>query len=411
MRLRLRLRVILFGAIVHFILMLTNTFWEVENSTWTSLDLPQHFGSQNCSTRFISQINLDLLQKSPEVDLDYAPLNTNMSPVAAWNEIGEKSFTFRLNEKAHLKDASSLIFHPNDNLKEICNSTYEEIIPFQNVHVEPNPMHPLRLLCTIYSIEKNSDHIQMIKNTWAQKCDGFVVGSDATIPDLNAVQVEHRGKEGYNNMWQKVQAIWVYVYQHYYSDYDWFHIGGDDLFVIVENMRAYLASTEIQCASPDGKIPLYLGLRYAIGNDMNKIYATGGPGYTLNKAALKLLVVEILPNIDFAHVEAPEEDWYIAEAFRTRSVYPYDTRDMLGSQRYHHWKPSFGWWYVPPKGSCREWWHGCTIALNNTRWGHDYVSSTAIAFHYIKPFEMKMLYAWVHGHCYEYGGPPAHTAA
>ena len=35
----------------------------------------------------------------------------------------------------------------------------------------------------------------------------------------------------------QVRSIWLYVYTHYFDDYDYFYIGGDDLYVIVENLR------------------------------------------------------------------------------------------------------------------------------------------------------------------------------
>ena len=38
-------------------------------------------------------------------------------------------------------------------------------------------------------------------------------------------------------MWQKSRAIWKYINFHYINDFDWFMLGGDDLFVIVENLR------------------------------------------------------------------------------------------------------------------------------------------------------------------------------
>ncbi len=38
-------------------------------------------------------------------------------------------------------------------------------------------------------------------------------------------------------MWQKSRAIWKYIDRHYKNDFDWFVLGGDDIFLIVENLR------------------------------------------------------------------------------------------------------------------------------------------------------------------------------
>ena len=71
--------------------------------------------------------------------------------------------------------------------------------------------------------------------------------------------------------------MWSYVYDNYYEKYDYFHIGGDDLYLIVENLRLYLESEEIQLASngghylPNGsedtQIPLFMGRRFQEGGN------------------------------------------------------------------------------------------------------------------------------------------------
>lgn len=54
---------------------------------------------------------------------------------------------------------------------------------------------------------------------------------------LDRFKIKHEGSEEYDNMWQKSRAIWKYMNFHYNNDFDWFVLGGDDLFVIVENLR------------------------------------------------------------------------------------------------------------------------------------------------------------------------------
>ena len=86
----------------------------------------------------------------------------------------------------------------------------------------------------------------------------------------------------------QVRSMWSYIYDNYYEKYDWFHIGGDDLYLIVENLRYYLESEEIRTAGnggvylPDGtettQTPLYLGRRFSYMGDMNDIFNSGGSG-------------------------------------------------------------------------------------------------------------------------------------
>ena len=85
----------------------------------------------------------------------------------------------------------------------------------------------VKLMCIVYTIEPDHYKIPSIRETWGNKCDGFIVASNKTDPLLDTVQIQHSLDEAYNHIYQKVQAIWSYVYDHYYNDFDWFHIGGD----------------------------------------------------------------------------------------------------------------------------------------------------------------------------------------
>ena len=169
-----------------------------------------------------------------------------------------------------------------------------------------------------------------------------MVGSTKTDKSLGTVEIPHEGEEEYNNIWQKVRSMWSYIYDNYYEKYDWFHIGGDDLFLIVENLRLYLESDEIKTAANGGiylptgdetmQTPLFLGRRFAYQGDMNNIFISGGSGYTMNKASLKLLVTEAFPNY-FPHYVTFSEDTMVAKLLRKFEVYPYDTKDENGGER------------------------------------------------------------------------------
>lgn len=181
---------------------------------------------------------------------------------------------------------------------------------------------PVKLLCIVYTTAQNTSHprrtttttttghdrIQRIRETWGSHCDGFFAASTRTDPAVDAVHIPHAGPETYDNIWQKVRSIWSYVYDHYYHDYDWFHIGGDDLYLIVNNLRYYLESDEIQWAAQGGRRrrplshastnvtgttpppptntttsssvqrPLFLGKRQKRVGNASDIYNDGGPG-------------------------------------------------------------------------------------------------------------------------------------
>ncbi len=265
-----------------------------------------------------------------------------------------------------------------------------------------------KIFCLVYTIEKFHDRIPNILETWGPKCDGFMVGSTKTDPSIGAVNIPHEGPEEYNNIWQKVRSMWSYIYDNYYDKYDWFHIGGDDLFLIVENLKYYLESEEIRTASNGGiylpqgdetmQTPLLLGRRFAYQGDMDNIFDSGGSGYTMNKAALKLLVTEAFPNY-FPHLKTFSEDTMVAKLLKkTDMVLPYDTKDDAGGERYMPFNPGHHWGYRLPENPKDDWYAMYSIDIKE---GPEHCSPQSIAFHYIKGPMMKRLFALAYGLCPE----------
>jgi glycoprotein-N-acetylgalactosamine 3-beta-galactosyltransferase len=201
--------------------------------------------------------------------------------------------------------------------------------------------------------------------------------------------------------------MWSYIYDNYYEKYDWFHIGGDDLFLIVENLRLYLESEEIRTAANGGtylpfgnetmQTPLFLGRRFAYGGHMDEIFNSGGSGYTMNKAALKLLVTEGFPNY-FPHAHTFSEDTMVAKIFRKLGVVPYDTKDEDGGERYMPFLPGHHWGYRLPKDTTKDWYAKYSI---NIKEGAEHCAQKSVAFHYVKDEMMKRLFALAYGLCSE----------
>jgi glycoprotein-N-acetylgalactosamine 3-beta-galactosyltransferase len=188
-----------------------------------------------------------------------------------------------------------------------------------------------RLLCAIYTHAPMRPLARMAALTWGYMCDGFLGFSTETIPELGLLHLKHAGNESYQNMWQKVRSLWAYIRLHYADDYDYFHLGGDDMYVLVENLRVFLDKL------PSDHRPLHLGQWV---RQMHHPYVAGGPGYTLNRPALLALVDQALPTCK-PHVMASYEDKLVSQCLQQISIFPYDTRDVqTGQQRYHDGQPS-----------------------------------------------------------------------
>jgi glycoprotein-N-acetylgalactosamine 3-beta-galactosyltransferase len=254
-----------------------------------------------------------------------------------------------------------------------------------------------RLMCIVYCTKSKHDTaVEAVRRTWANKCDGFTAMSDSTDPDIPALNVSHEGKEEYNNIWQKVRSIWLLVYQRHYRDFDWFSIGGDDLYIIVENLRLYLNSEEITRAAHPANLggeetPLFLGRRFAQGGNVERMFNSGGAGYVLNRAALKLLAENALDNpLCQPHLKGFWEDVQVANCLKKAAgVLPFDTRDEHGRERFHPFTPANHLVYRVPK-SGKDWYAKYSIDLKE---GEECCSANSVSFHYVKHQLMPKIHA------------------
>jgi len=269
------------------------------------------------------------------------------------------------------------------------------------------PVQPLKILCIVHSNAAEHTHkVQRIRETWGPHCDGFIVASDKTDPAYDAVNILHEGPGTGNNLWQKIRSIWSYVYEHYYASYDWFHIGSDEMFLIVENLRLYLESEEIRTAAngayylPMGnetfQVPLYLGCRHKRGGKANDIFNAGGGGYTLNKAALKTLVLDGLPKYFQGNVTGAA-DVMVAWVFRHLAVFPYETKDSTGGERYNVMTPGRHYaWQLPKPGKPADWFSNYII---NAKEGLDHSAKHSISFNDPNGNLMHRLFAMLYNKC------------
>jgi len=248
-----------------------------------------------------------------------------------------------------------------------------------------------RILCASYTIQKShKTQIKSIKHTWGSRCDGFVVFSDVEDPVVPSVAIDFEGPEEYQNIWQKVRAIWKYVWAHYREDFDWFYMGGDDVYLLMDNLRKYLLSDEIQKASKEGEVPLFLGRRFKLAND--NIFNSGGAGYLLNRKSLEYLAKSLDKPFCRPHAKTFAEDVTVAACLREHGIHPFDTQDDWGRERFLPFTPGQHLRYrVPPKNP--DWYAKYSIGLKT---GLDAVSVDAISFHYVKVDIMYKIHSLLH---------------
>jgi hypothetical protein len=201
-----------------------------------------------------------------------------------------------------------------------------------------------RIICVLYTYEGHSNLTKAISETWGERCDGILFATTLTDKRAAKVHIPHLGKEGtYGSIWQKVRSMLFYIHDHFRNEYDFVHVCGDDTYLVVENLRSFVASTKVLNDTHTHSLPFFVGgwIRPSWKRKLPTTfyYNGGGPGYTLNMVALNLFI----RNIDHPECNpdliTSEEDLYMGICFEKLGVLPYDSRDEHGYQTYHHLDP------------------------------------------------------------------------
>jgi hypothetical protein len=183
-----------------------------------------------------------------------------------------------------------------------------------------------KVLCAIYThAPLMRDLARAAAITWGSQCDGFLAFSNQTVELLGMVDLLHKGPEAYQNMWQKTRSIWKYIHQHYLEDYDYFHLGGDDLFMLVPNLRHFVATLPKNA-------PVFAG---QWTRQKNRPYLSGGPGYTLNREALRRYIENVWEDC-YPNAMVSYEDRLISKCMEQANVELTDTRDVAKAEQQYH---------------------------------------------------------------------------
>ena len=180
------------------------------------------------------------------------------------------------------------------------------------------------------------------------------------------------------------------VHLHYASDYDWFFIGGHDLYVIPQNLRDFLKTR----APPS--TPQFLGRRF---RDYGKVlFNSGGAGYALSKAALDGYAAHADDAACAPRLRTSQEDVQIAKCLaHFLGVAPEDTRDAQKRERFHPFAPGHMITIQPPAPGARSDWYYDYTKEWGVLPGKDCCAPDSVSFHYVKKPAMvrhlhKMLY-------------------
>lgn len=149
------------------------------------------------------------------------------------------------------------ISYGNDAL----NRKMESEFLFNRIHV----------ICAVFV--KKLINVEAIQYTWGNKCNELVLLS---IRDFHNSSVTHiTAKNSWHFLCDSMRHIW----KHFQNKMQWVIFVPDDMFVIPENLRYYVAAR-------DYKNPHYLGHALTLwGHNYN----VGQAGYVVSKGALSVL--------------------------------------------------------------------------------------------------------------------------
>ncbi len=170
-----------------------------------------------------------------------------------------------------------------------------------------------------------------VKATWAKRCHKVLYISSEEDPDFPTTKVE--SKEGREYLWHKTRHTFHLIYNEYLDDADWFLKADDDTYVILENLRYFLAGY-------NSSQPIYFGRKFK--PLVPQGYMSGGAGYVISKAGVKNLIEIAFKDpllCKSTETTGGAEDVLIGQCLENAGVIAGDSRDGLGRDRFHPFEP------------------------------------------------------------------------
>ena len=130
-----------------------------------------------------------------------------------------------------------------------------------------------------------------------------------------------------------------YIYDNHLNDFDWYLRANDDTYIVMENLKTFLAH---KC--PDTNEMYGKTLRYFMGPPFNdtffgenidKGFIQGGAGWLMSRDSLKIFIETIKKDPQFCVMKRGQlEDQEICNCFRKLNIFPAETRDDESRERF-----------------------------------------------------------------------------
>lgn len=133
------------------------------------------------------------------------------------------------------------------------NKYYTDIQKYQyEVINNHQPAATNRILCLILTSPKYFvTRAKAVNNTWASRCDRYLFiteplrnnadSTELTIANQLPLAPIQNITAGYNHLTRKSYLAFVFAYETYFNDYEWFVKADDDTYLFVDHLKTFLS--------------------------------------------------------------------------------------------------------------------------------------------------------------------------
>lgn len=125
----------------------------------------------------------------------------------------------------------------------------------------------VRICCLVLTSPKfYNSRARVIYETWGSRCDKlfFISELSSITTDLPIAPIKNL-KEGYQYLSLKSILAFKFIYENYFSNFDWFLKTDDDTFIIMENLKTFLKDK-------NSLLPVTYGYDYRVGMFLFSVY-------------------------------------------------------------------------------------------------------------------------------------------
>jgi hypothetical protein len=148
---------------------------------------------------------------------------------------------------------TSVIFITTVYIDFATNHSFTDILKFGLYHNERHNYRPSpRVLCLIITLPKYFlTRAKAVHETWAPRCDRYFFITEYPQNNMTSEQFSITKQipiapikniiPGYDHLTQKSTLAFLFAYENYFNDFDWFVKADDDTYLIVEHLKAFLS--------------------------------------------------------------------------------------------------------------------------------------------------------------------------